>query len=181
MRSIYSRVLIPMVALVLIAGSILTFGSRSTSPYMVANDTYVNPADPAEPKPQTAPEPATPDANASAVAKPSSQPAPAGAANCDNCWVHVFDDKGMDVTDDNFVICGSGKWPNLSNLRGATKLNWGDEIESIKVGPGVTVTVWTGENFTGTSHTFDAGTEIISLKQFVNLNDNISSIEIKCQ
>ena len=68
------------------------------------------------------------NANAPAAGTPTTTTAnanqPAGAAppaNCPDCWVHVFDDKGFDVTDDNHMICGPGKWPNLRNLAGAVK------------------------------------------------------------
>lgn len=110
------------------------------------------------------------------------QATPVGAANCPDCWVHVFDDKNFDATDDNQMICGPGKWPNLRNLSGAVKINWGDEIESLRVGPRATVIVWADENYTGISQTFNAVAAIPSLKiTNPNLSDRISSIEIKCQ
>lgn len=119
--------------------------------------------------------PATTPANAN-------QSAPAGTASCPDCFVHVFDDKGFDVTDDNHMICGPGKWPNLRNLPGAVKPIWGDEIESLRVGPRATVIVWAGENYTGITQTFNPGTAIPSLKVSNRaLSDNIASIEIRCQ
>ena len=113
----------------------------------------------------------------------SNQPAsPTGTANCGDCWVHVFDDKNYDVTDDNHMICGPGKWANLRNLSGAVKPIWGDEIESLKVGPKATVIVWTDENYAGMTQTYSPGSAIPSLKATTpGLSDNISSIEIKCQ
>lgn len=124
---------------------------------------------------QTASAPTATTANAN-------QPAPVGTANCGDCWVHVFDDKDFDATDDNHMICGPGKWPNLRSLSGAVKINWGDEIESLRVGPRATVIVWSNENYTGISQTFNPGTAIPSLKiTNRSLSDNISSIEIRCQ
>jgi hypothetical protein len=125
---------------------------------------------------QTSGVPTTTTANAN-------QPAPpAGTANCGDCWVHVFDDKDFDATDDNHMICGPGKWPNLRNLTGAAKINWDNEIESLKVGPKATVIIWAEENYTGATQTFGPGTTIPSLKTNTpNLSDNASSIEIKCQ
>jgi hypothetical protein len=122
---------------------------------------------------QTASTPTTTTANANQ---------PVGTANCGDCWVHVFDDKNFDTTDDNHMICGPGKWPNLRNLSGAAKISWGDEIESLRVGPKATVIVWGDENFTGITQTFAPGTAIPSLKASTpNLSDNTSSIEIRCQ
>jgi hypothetical protein len=110
------------------------------------------------------------------------QAAPGATGDCADCWVHVFDDKNYDVTDDNHKICGPGKWPNLRNLIGAAKISWGDEIESFKLGPRATVIVWSNENYTGESVTFNPGSTIPSLKASnPTLSDNISSIEIRCQ
>ena len=129
-----------------------------------------------------APSAETPNANTANANTQTSATAPAGAtADCGNCWVHFYDDKNFKATDDNHKICGPGAWPNLRNLAGAVKLNWSDEIESLRVGPGATVTVWTGEQFTGTKHTFPPGTEKITLKDMPGFSDNISSLEIKCQ
>ena len=112
----------------------------------------------------------------------ANQTASGAIADCGDCWVHVFDDKNYDVTDDNHKICGPGKWPNLRNLAGATKITWGDEIESLKLGPRATVIVWRDENYTGQSVTFNPGSAIPSLKATnPMLSDNISSIEIRCQ
>ena len=113
----------------------------------------------------------------------ANQPAaPVGAANCGDCWVHVFDDKNFDVTDDNHMICGPGKWASLRNLTGAVKLMWGDEIESLKVGPKATVVVWADENYAGVTQTYGPGSAVPSLKAATpGLSDNISSIEIRCQ
>ena len=129
------------------------------------------------------------NANAQATSAPgastanANQPAvaAAGTANCGDCWVHVFDDKNFDPTDDNHMICGPGKWANLRNLTGAVKPNWGDEIESLRVGPAATVLVWGAENYTGTALTLNPGSAIPSLKATnPTLSDNISSIEIRC-
>ncbi len=116
------------------------------------------------------------------MANANQQAAQAGARpDCGNCWVHIFDDKNFDATDDNHLICGPGKWPNLRNLPGAAKINWGDEIESLRVGPGATVIVWVGEQYTGASQTFGPGAQNANLKLIPALSDNISSIEIRCQ
>jgi hypothetical protein len=129
------------------------------------------------------------NANASAMAvtntnaaNANQQIAQSGARqDCGECWAHIYDDREFDATDDNFLLCGPGKWPNLRNLPGARKINWGDEIESIRVGPKATVTVWIGEQYTGTSRVFSPGTQNNNLRTIPGLGDNISSIEITCQ
>lgn len=170
------RIMVPIAVLALIATFIMVRGSHATdtiAPTVTpANGTASTPVD-ATPT-ATAP----PETNGVTA---SSQPAQPARPDCGSTWVQFFDDKGFDVTDDNHMICGPGKWPNLRNLTGATKINWGDEIESLKVGPGAIVTVWTGEQFTGASHTFSPGTERFTLKDIPGFSDNISSIEIKSQ
>ena len=134
-------------------------------------------------------DPAASSSNTNAPAAPTTttananQPAvPPGAANCGDCWVHLFDDKNYDATDDNHMICGPGKWANLRSLAGAVKPIWGDEVESLRVGPKATVIVWADENFTGMTQTFGPGSAVPSLKASTpGLSDNISSIEIRCQ
>jgi hypothetical protein len=124
---------------------------------------------------------ATAVANAN-TANANQQVAQSGAnQGCGDCWAHIYDDRNFDATDDNFLICGPGKWPNLRNLSRATKFNWGDEIESIRVGPKATVTVWIGEQYTGASRVFGPGTQNNNLRTIPGLSDNISSIEITCQ
>lgn len=170
------RILIPLAALVVIAAAILASGSHAT-------DTTHPTVTPANDQTATSPETvavatAPQEPSAATVNPPPAQPAKPG---CDACWVQIFDDKGFDVTDDNHMICGPGKYPNLRHLNGAAKINWGDEIESLKVGPGAVVTVWTGEQFTGASHTFSPGTEKMTLKDLPGFSDGISSMEIKHQ
>jgi len=134
----------------------------------------------------------TPPNAASEAANQANVNAPAGNVNapaavagpspgCGDCWVHVFDDKALATDDDNHIICGPGKWATLRSLPGASKLNWGDEIESLRVGPSATVVVWLGEQFSGVSQSFGPGTEKITLKGTPDLSDDISSIEIRCQ
>jgi hypothetical protein len=181
MMNLNSRILVPLVALVIIGSFILACGSHATdtmAPTVTpANDPAASPSEATATA--TAPPETTPPAATAAGANP--QPAQPASPDCGACWVHFFDDKGFDVTDDNHMICGPGKWSNLRNLAGGTKINWGDEIESLKVGPGAIVTVWTGEQFTGSSYTFRAGTERWTLKDLPGFSDNISSIEIKRQ
>ncbi len=172
MKKFHNWVGLRIVVLVLSASFVLACGSNATN----TNAPTVTPANSAN---TNAPATNIPDAN---TANANQQPTQAAAKpDCGTCWVHVFDDKNFKVTDDNHMICGPGKWPNLRNLAGAVKINWGDEIESLKVGPGATVIVWIGEQYTGMSQTFGPGTEHPNLKQIAGLGDQISSLEIKCQ
>ncbi len=135
-----------------------------------------------------APTTTTPLAGATAMNPAAVSPTPATVAgaqpgvNCGSCWAHVYDDKNYKETDDHLILCGPGKWSNMRGLPGTIKPEWADEIESIKVGPAATVQVWTGENQTGTTHTFNPGQEIPNIKIPTPLMSNsISSIEIKCR
>lgn len=176
MKRFHNRQLLRMVVLALSFS--LVVACRSNAPQ--SDEPTVTPPNSANTNtPTTTPTTTTTDASNANV---SQTPAQAGAKpDCGNCWVRVFDDKNFDATDDNHMICGPGKWPNLRNLPGAAKVNWGDEIESLKVGAGATVIVWVGEQFTGMSQTFGPGTEHPNLKQIVGLGDQISSLEIRCQ
>lgn len=176
MKGFHKRLHLRMAVMVLSVSMVLACSSHAPHP----GEPTVTPANSANTNaPTTTPIPTTPDA---ATANANQQPTQAATKpDCGNCWVQVFDDKNFDVTDDHHLICGPGKWTHLRNLQGAAKLNWGDEIESLKIGAGATVIVWVGEQFTGMSQTFGPGTEHPNLKQIVGLGDQISSLEIKCQ
>lgn len=89
------------------------------------------------------------------------------------CWVQLYD--GKNFTDENDRIHGPGKWNALRNLPGAKKTDWGDEADSLKVGPGATVQVWNNENFNGKSATYGPGTER------PNLPEEPESMAITCK
>ena len=95
------------------------------------------------------------------------------------CWVHIWEDENFG--DDNDVIFGPGKWNNMRNLPGANKGDWGDEIDSLKVGPAAIVTVWEDENFGDNSQTYGPGTEKTNLRGNPDMGDTIDSMEIKCR
>ena len=114
---------------------------------------------------------------------PTSTPsvaATAPATNAQNpCWVHTWEDENYG--DNNDVIHGPGRWNNMRNLPGANKSDWGDEIDSLKVGPTATVTVWEDENFGDNSQTYGSGTEKTNLRGNPDMGDQIDSMEIKCR
>lgn len=95
-------------------------------------------------------------------------------ARADNpCWVHLWD--GGNFKDDNDIIYGPGRWGSLRNLSGASRANWGDEADSLKVGPKATVRVWNDADFKGTVFTYGPGTEQ------ADLDEEPESLEIVCQ
>lgn len=107
----------------------------------------------------------TPDTN-TPVATPSASPAGSiatSAARPDNpCFVHIWEDENFQ--DDNDIIYGPGRWNNMRGLPGANKGDWGDEIDSLKVGPTASVTVFEDENFNDNSQAYGPGTEKTNLR-----------------
>lgn len=115
----------------------------------------------------------------------ASTPAPTTAASStataavNPCSVQIWEDENFQ--DDNDVIVGPGRWNNMRNLPGANKGDWGDEIDSLKVGPRATVIVWEDENFGDNSATYGPGTEKTNLRGDPDMGDTIDSMEIRCQ
>lgn len=143
--------------LILLAALLMTGGSLACNPN----------------GPNTNTQPATPSA--------TSTPAPTVSdRRADNrCYVQIFEDENYQDSSD--VIYGPGRWSNMRGLPGANKGDWGDQIDSLKVGPAATVTVWEDENFSDNSQTYDPGTEKTNLRGDPDMGDQIDSIEIKCQ
>jgi hypothetical protein len=101
------------------------------------------------------------------------------AARTENpCYVHIWEDENYQ--DNNDVIYGPGRWNNMRGLPGANKGDWGDQIDSLKVGPAATVIVWEDENFGDNSQTYGPGTEKTNLRGDLDMGDTIDSMEIKC-
>lgn len=113
-------------------------------------------------------------------ASPTSSTNTTSATRTDNpCYVHIWEDENFQ--DNNDVIYGPGKWNNMRGLPGANKGDWGDEIDSLKVGPAATVIVWEDENFGDNSQTYGPGTEKTNLRGDPDMGDTIDSMEIKCR
>jgi hypothetical protein len=121
----------------------------------------------------------SPGASASTKPNAASSPQPLAAKADNPCYVHIWEDENYG--DDNDVIYGPGKWNNMRNLPGANKGDWGDEIDSLKVGPTATVTVWEDENFRDNSQTYGPGTEKTNLRGNPDMGDTIDSMEIRCR
>ena len=104
----------------------------------------------------------------------TTSPDPAGSATAvDGCFVHLFEDEDFDESDDHFILTEPGEYPSIENLPGAPA-GWDDEAESIKVGPGATVTIYEDEDFRGRSMELQPGTEI------ADLEDEAESLKMTC-
>lgn len=91
----------------------------------------------------------------------------------DACFIHLFDGDNFDDTDDNFKLTEPGKYETLADLPGADR-DWTDEADSLKVGDSATVTIYSEENFEGTSQDLDPGSE------HADVDDEPRSLEMSC-
>ena len=110
---------------------------------------------------------------------PATSPVAAAQPAQNPCFVQIWEDENFG--DNNDVIFGPGRWSNMRSLPGANKGDWGDEIDSLKVGPSATVTVWEDEEFGDNSQTYGPGTEKTNLRGDPDMGDQIDSMEIKCR
>jgi hypothetical protein len=124
-------------------------------------------------KPSPAP-PAAPPPSAPAPAPPAG---PVAAAD-NGCWVHIYEDENFG--DNNDIIRTPGRYGNMRNLPGAAKTDWGDEIDSIKVGPRAQFTGWEDENFGDNRIDVSSGTERNNLRGDPDMGDQIDSMELRC-
>lgn len=97
----------------------------------------------------------------------------AGAQAATGCFVHLFDGDDFDETDDNFKLTEPGRYGNLEKLPDATK-DWDGEPDSLRVGEGATVTIWSEKDFGGDSKTYESGDEEGRLPQ------EVRSLELTC-
>ena len=91
----------------------------------------------------------------------------------DGCYIHLFVNDNFDSSDTDDIIVGPGEFANLRNLSGAADDDWGDEMDSLKVGSAATVQVWEDEGFQGNTQTLQPGTEQPDAVEF-------SSMKISC-
>ena len=94
-----------------------------------------------------------------------------------DCWVKVYDTDNFDTGSSIATIKGPVDLPTLDDLEGK---NWGDQIESLIVGPGAEVQVWKSENYTGTALTFQPNQRVEKLGD-LNYEDEIDSIKVVCK
>jgi hypothetical protein len=98
--------------------------------------------------------------------------------SANGCWVQIWEDENFQ--DDNDVITGPGKWNNMRKLPGANKSDWGDEIDSIRMGSKATGKFWEDEEFKDNSITINPGEERTNLRGSPDMGDTIDSMEITC-
>lgn len=90
-----------------------------------------------------------------------------------DCYVELFDADNFDASDDHVKLTEPGRYSTLKNLPGADQ-DWTDEADSIKVGPGATVTIWAEPDFKGSSQRLEPGSE------HPHVDDEPSSLELTC-
>src|SRR5699024_6935956 len=92
----------------------------------------------------------------------------------DGCFIHLFDGEDLDDQDDNFQLIDPGEYKNLADLPGADR-DWTDEADSLRVGSGATVTIYSEENFEGTSEELQPDTELADVEH------EPKSLEMVCE
>src|SRR5699024_1241971 len=96
-----------------------------------------------------------------------------GAGEDDACHVHLFDGDNFDEDDEHFKHTERGTYESLADLPGADR-DWTDEADSIKVGKSATLTIYSEENFDGTSQDLEPGSE------HADVDDEPRSLEMSC-
>lgn len=104
--------------------------------------------------------------------KASGEATSSASSDGGQCSVHLFDADDFDASDDNFELTEAGKYKDLSDLPGAGD-DWTDEADSIKVGSGTNVTIWSEPNFKGKSQKLKPGSKHSGL-------DEPSSMKVTC-
>ena len=94
------------------------------------------------------------------------------------CWVELWEDENYQG--DNDRITQAGRYPNMRNLPGANTTDWGDEIDSIKLGSGTTVKLWEDEEYKDNSITIGPGGERTNLRGSPDMGDTVDAMEITC-
>ena len=95
-------------------------------------------------------------------------------AMANGCWVIIYEDEGYQ--DASLPVFGPSEHANLRSLPGSNGKDWGDDIDSLVVGPQCWLQVFADEGFSDTSAWYgpnshipglgDMGDEIDSMKLF---------------
>ena len=144
---------------------------ESNAPEDTAEQTEA-PAEDAEPTEDTesAPEADAPEGNEVETPEPGAET----EGPDDGCFIHLFDGEDLDDQDDNFQLIDPGEYKNLADLPGADR-DWTDEADSLRVGSGATVTIYSDENFEGTSEELQPDTELADVEH------EPKSLEMVCE
>lgn len=103
--------------------------------------------------------------------------APSGPAPPTGCWAMLFEDNDFDPKDPNIRVDGPQELASLENLGGR---NWGDDIQSIVVGPDATVEVYDKKDFRGAQVVLQPGQKVADLGKF-DMRNAINSMKISCR
>jgi hypothetical protein len=97
--------------------------------------------------------------------------------NPNGCYAIVFDQpRFLGIQD---VWNGPGRWSSLGGLHRVRSDGWHNEIRSLRVGPAATVTVFTEQDFRGTSRQFTADTDQAELDP--TFSGKIESVQLACR
>lgn len=142
---------------------------ESNAPEDTAEQTEAPPED-AEPEGDTESAPEEPEGNEVETPEPGAET----EGPDDGCFIHLFDGEDLDDQDDNFQLIDPGEYKNLADLPGADR-DWTDEADSLRVGSGATVTIYSEENFEGTSEELQPDTELADVEH------EPKSLEMVCE
>jgi len=94
----------------------------------------------------------------------------------EGCWVEIFEDEDFSTDDAHTKIIGPAEYSNLKNINNK---DWGDQIDSLIVGPYAHVQAWEDEDYKDTMIEFGPDTRHSNLNE-LNFGDDIDSIKIRC-
>jgi hypothetical protein len=92
-------------------------------------------------------------------------------AELNGCWVVIYEDEGYQ--DKSLLVKGPSSHGNLKNLPDSNGKDWGDDIDSIIVGPGCWLQVFADEGFNDTSAWYGPDTHAPGLG---DMGDEIDSM-----
>lgn len=87
------------------------------------------------------------------------------------CWVVIYEDEGY--ADKSLLVTGPCSHENLKNLPGSNGKDWGDEIDSIVVGPNCWLQVFADEGYSDTTAWYGPNTQAPGLG---DMGDEIDSM-----
>lgn len=88
-----------------------------------------------------------------------------------DCWVIIYEDEGF--ADKSLLVTGPSRHENLKNLPGSDGKDWGDDIDSLVVGPKCWLQVFADEGFSDTTAWYGPNSHIPGLG---DMGDEIDSM-----
>lgn len=89
------------------------------------------------------------------------------------CWVIIYEDEGYQ--DKSLLVIGPSSHENLRNLPNSDGKDWGDDIDSLVVGPNCWLQVFADEGFSDTSAWYGPNTQAPGLG---DMGDEIDSMKL---